>query len=101
MGVREAALNEQERTGIRVPLADWREAGRIEPILGHDLFFREQGDGVPLDRQLFARGSGVGRGQEMVRPAGRIPGDAGPLPLLVCSVSDGGGTGHVSDATAK
>lgn len=48
MGVREAALNEQERTGIRVPLADWREAGRIEPILGHDLFFREQGDGVPV-----------------------------------------------------
>lgn len=41
-------MDKQRAAGIRIPLADWRKAGRIETILNHELFFRDQGDGVPV-----------------------------------------------------
>ncbi|WP_206212190.1 alpha/beta hydrolase [Wenzhouxiangella sp. XN79A] len=33
---------------IPIPLQTWRDAGRVEPILGHALFFRDHGEGVPV-----------------------------------------------------
>ncbi|MBY6205515.1 alpha/beta fold hydrolase [Halomonas denitrificans] len=41
-------MDKKQAAGIRVPLADWRKAGRTETLLDHDLFFREQGDGDPV-----------------------------------------------------
>jgi pimeloyl-ACP methyl ester carboxylesterase len=41
-------VTQNERAGIRIPLAEWRAQGRHETIDGQSMFLREQGEGPAL-----------------------------------------------------
>jgi len=41
-------VSQNDSSGIRIPLADWRQAGRFETVRGHDLFLRHAGEGTAV-----------------------------------------------------
>lgn len=44
LGTRDSTRGAGRQVAIRIPLQAWREAGRFERVLGHDLFVRDSGD---------------------------------------------------------